>query len=169
MNKNIYLVGFMGAGKSAVGKELSARTNKNFIEMDEIIEQKEGMAISDIFAKKGENYFRLREKALLADIAKDENLIVSCGGGVVIDQDNIILLKKTGFMIWLEADIETLYRRTKSCVNRPLLDVANPEEKIRQLLKQRQAFYREAHFWLDTSHLSVDQVADEIARKLKDD
>lgn len=139
------------------------------MEMDEVIEEREEKKIVDIFADHGEGYFRQREKAVLQDIAKRSNLVVSCGGGVVIDEENIQILKKTGFMICLTASPEVIYERINLCTKRPLLQVTNPKEKIRELLSKRQAHYAQAHYCIDTSSLSVQEVAEKIVALLSND
>ncbi|MCM8756435.1 MAG: shikimate kinase, partial [Candidatus Omnitrophica bacterium] len=141
---NIYLVGFMGTGKTTVGKLLSQRLKKQFIEMDEFIEQREKMSIPEIFSQRGEGYFRKVEKDTLKDIANKKDCVVSCGGGVVIDNENMEILKRTGLVICLCADSKTIYERTAKDKNRPLLNVDNPQKRIEELLKIREPFYRKS-------------------------
>ena len=100
--KNIYLVGFMGTGKTIVGKILAKKLAKEFIEMDTVIEEKEGSEIVDIFAKQGQAYFRSLEKELLGELSKREDVVISCGGGLVCDQGNLKVLKETGGSICFE-------------------------------------------------------------------
>jgi shikimate kinase len=166
---HIYLVGFMGTGKTAVGRRLAQTLGREFVEMDQVIEEREGKKIVDIFSDHGEEYFRGREKAVLQDIAKASKLVVSCGGGIVIDNENIQVLKKTGVMVCLTASPEVIYERVHSCTQRPLLQVADPKEKIRELIKQRQTQYAQAHYCIDTSSLSVQGVAEKIVELLTND
>jgi len=160
--KNIYLIGFMATGKTAVGKFLARRLKKQFIDLDGRIEEKEGMRIVDIFAKKGEAYFRQAEKQAVKEIALLSDCIVACGGGVVIDPDNVVLLKKSGTLICLTADVATIIARSSGTKQRPLLNVGNPQEKILELLEKRKAFYKQADYEIDTSPCSVEDVAEKI-------
>ena len=149
--KNIYLIGFMGTGKTTVGRKLADMLGKKFVEMDDIIEEKEGLKVADIFETKGEPHFRHVEKEVLIDLCGGDNLVVSCGGGVAADLDNIAILKKTGVVFWLTADEDIIYERVKKYTTRPLLNVENPKEKIKELLQQRRSFYEQAHYQIDST------------------
>ncbi|OQB11027.1 MAG: Shikimate kinase [Candidatus Omnitrophica bacterium ADurb.Bin205] len=165
---NIYLVGFMGTGKSAVGRELAKKKKWRFVDLDELIELREGRCIADIFSKKGEPYFRRLEKKILAEVAGEDKFIVSCGGGVVTSEDNIKMMKKTGLIVCLKATPGVILRRTKQLAGcRPLLNVNNPKERIEFLLKLRAPYYAKAHKSINTSRLSVSQVAAGIIKLLK--
>ena len=165
---NIYLVGFMGSGKSTVGRILARRLGRDFVETDDEIEIRSGMKISELFSRHGEEYFRTKEKETLEAVSKIHNLVVSCGGGVVIDKENRKLLESTGVVICLEADVESIYERVKHSGQRPLLNVESPKEKIQELLIQRQRFYREARYCVNTVNLTPTQVAENILEILKD-
>ena len=121
LDYNIMLIGFMGAGKSAVSSYLGTQYKMNIVEMDQMIEKREGMSISDLFARYGEAYFRGRETALLEELGKRRNTVVSCGGGVVLREENIALMKKSGKVVLLTASPETIYERVKNNDQRPLL------------------------------------------------
>jgi len=166
MNKNIYIVGFMGTGKSTVGKILSSRLKMKFVETDDIIEKKENMKITDIFSKKGERYFRAVEKKVLKEISARDNLIVSCGGGIIIDEDNVSIMKNTGVIVCLEADDKTIYERVKKDKSRPLLNVSDPVRRIRELLEARAPFYERADIFIDTAGVSPGGVASRIIHGL---
>lgn len=168
MTSNIYLVGFMGTGKTAVGKLLAEKLQRKFIETDELIEKKTSMSIADIFSKQGEAYFRMLEKQVLQEVAFQKNLVVSCGGGIVIDQDNINLLKKTGILICLQADAETIYERTKKHSHRPLLNVSNPLQKIKGLLNKRKQFYAKARFSVNTVGFKPEEISTKILEIIRD-
>ena len=159
---NLYLVGFMGSGKTAVAKEVAETTNLKYIEMDEFIEKKENRSINNIFEDSGEDYFRKVEKEVLKEISLDDNQIVSCGGGVVIDEDNINLMKKTGILICLQAKPEVIYQRVKNQKHRPLLNVNDPQVKIMELLKARTPYYEKANYIIETDDLSIKQVAQKV-------
>ena len=164
---NIYLVGFMGTGKSAAGREVARLQKSRFIDLDELIEQKEKQAICEIFSQKGEPYFRQVEKSALAEIAHQNDLVVSCGGGIVLDQGNIDLMKQTGVMICLTAAPEVILARTRIFKHRPILNVKNPEEKIKALLGERAPYYAQAEKTIDTSKISVEQTGQMILEYLR--
>jgi shikimate kinase len=164
---NIYLVGFMGTGKSAVGQELARRSKRQFVDLDELIELREKKTIADIFAQQGEPYFRRLEKKTLKDVAKEKGFVVACGGGIVIDSDNIRIMKENGTVVCLQAACEVILARTMGQSHRPLLNVANPRERIELLLKMRAPYYAQADTAVDTSKLSVEQAAQSIEKALK--
>lgn len=157
---NIYLVGFMGTGKSAVGQELARRQKNRFVDLDELIEKREGRPIADIFAQKGEPYFRTLETRTLKEISGTRNTIVSCGGGIVLDEGNIAIMKESGLMVCLTASVDVILERTRAYAHRPLLNVADPKEKIESLLKTRAPFYARADITIDTSRKSVQEVVE---------
>lgn len=161
---NIYLVGFMGTGKTSVGRQLAKDKGWNFIDLDELIELKEQRRIVDIFAKEGEPYFRKIEKKFLKQVSTQKKFVVACGGGIVLDKDNIKLMKKTGILICLCANCEEILKRVSSSNHRPILNVAKPRERIELLLKMRAPYYMQADKTIDTSRLSVKQVAAKISK-----
>jgi shikimate kinase len=165
--KNIYLVGFMGTGKTTVGRELARKKKWRFVDLDELIELREGRSIADIFSKKGELYFRALEKKILKEISLEKGFVVSCGGGIVCDEDNIRVMKETGMVICLKAQPSVILKRTKRLNSRPLLNVNNPKEKINLLLKLRAPYYAKADKLIDTSKLSISKVAEEVLRLMK--
>ena len=161
---NIYLVGFMGTGKTSVGRALAKKKSWNFIDLDELIELKQQRRIVDIFAQDGEPYFRKIEKKFLKQVSTQKKFVVACGGGVVLDPDNIKLMKKTGILICLRATCEAILKRVSTNTLRPILNVAKPLERIELLLKMRAPYYMQAHKTIDTSELSVKQVVAKISR-----
>jgi len=160
--KNIYLVGFMGTGKSVVSRELAKRLKRDYFDLDDLIEKKEKRKIRGIFAQDGEAYFRKIEKEALREVSQSGNLIISCGGGIVLDDENIEIMKKSGIMICLSARPEIILKRTSTAGHRPLLNVENPKDKIVDLLKLRAPFYAKADYTIDCSDLVVAEVADTI-------
>ncbi len=164
IKRNIYLVGFMGTGKTAVGKELARRLKWYFADIDELIELKEKRAIRDIFAKEGEPYFRRIEKQSLAEISREKGFVVACGGGIVIDAGNINIMKESGLMVCLTATPDVILKRTQGYVHRPLLNVSNPKEQIELLLKLRAPYYAQADKTIDTSKISVKEAVSRIAK-----
>lgn len=165
--KNIVLVGFMGTGKSVVGKRVASQLNMKFINTDDIIEEKEKRPITEIFEKSGEPYFRKVEREAVREISEMDNVVIAAGGGVVLNEENIARLKKKGVLICLGAAAEVIYERTKKHKHRPLLNVKDPVSKIKELLDSRAPFYAKADYQVDTSDKSVDEVVEEIIKKIK--
>ncbi|MGB2705824.1 MAG: shikimate kinase [Candidatus Omnitrophota bacterium] len=165
--KNIALVGFMGTGKTKVAKILSARLNMKYVSTDDLIEEKEGISIQEIFSKKGESYFRKAEKDVIKDASLMENVVIDAGGGAVIDPENVKNLKQKGMIVCLWAEPRVILERTKKYNHRPLLRVADPIGKIKELLESRKPFYERAGCHINTSEVSAEEVADEIERMSK--
>ena len=155
-------MGFMGTGKSVVGKELANKNKRQFIDLDELIELKEKRRICDIFAKDGEPYFRRIEKKILKEVSREKKFIVACGGGIVIDKENIQLMKKTGLIICLTATPEVIFKRVSGYKHRPKLNVVQPKKQIEFLLKLRSSYYAQADKTINTSGISVKEVVDRI-------
>ena len=132
--KNIYLVGFMGTGKTVVGEILAKKLAKDFVEMDAFIEAKEGSEVVDIFAKKGEAYFRELEKELLKELSVKKDLVISCGGGLICDSENLNQLKETGVVFALQASVSTIYRRTKNILIVRFLMLTIPKRRLSNCL-----------------------------------
>jgi len=162
--KNIYLVGFMGTGKTSVGKEAARRLKRQFVDLDDLIELREKRLIRDIFAKNGEPYFRKIEKKVLREVSAEKGFIVACGGGIVTEKENIKVMKNTGTIICLSASPAVILKRTSGYAHRPLLNVSEPKKQIEVLLKLRAPYYAQADKSIDTSELSIKQVADKIVK-----
>ena len=161
--KNIFLIGFMGAGKSTVARHLQKRLKMNLAEMDERIEKEQGMTIPEIFEKYGESRFRDIESELILTIGKEGNTIVSCGGGVVVRPENIEYMKKNGRVFYLKTSPETVYNRVKDSTNRPILNGNMNVEYIAGLMEKRRALYEgAADITITTDGKSVDEITDEI-------
>lgn len=148
--KNIILCGFMGCGKSTVGKELAKLIGFSFIDMDEYIEKKANMTVKEIFAKFGEAGFRDMEHNACVELSKEKSRVIAAGGGTLTFQRNVNALKENGVVILIDASYETLCERLKEDTQRPLLQCANRNEKIKELLEKRLPLYKEA------SDVSVD-------------
>ena len=152
---NLILVGPMGAGKSSIGKRLAERFGLDFIDVDQIIVERTGATIPVLFEHVGEAGFRERERETLAQILEGEGLLVSTGGGAVIDPDNRRLMRERGFVVWLRAGVESQLKRVGRDRNRPLLQTADREKTLRELSAVREPLYREvADLALDTDGLS---------------
>lgn len=160
--KNIVLIGFMGSGKTEVGKRLADRLGYTFVDTDGIIEKKTGKSIADIFSEYGEDYFRKLESGVAGELSSTRGHVISTGGGIVINRENILNLKKGGLIVWLKASPETIYKRVKSESHRPLLDVEDPLDEIKRLLGLRESLYAEADISVDTDGLDAGKIVDII-------
>lgn len=158
----VILIGFMGTGKSAVGKRLAKKTGFAFVDLDKLIEKEAGIKISAIFERYGEAYFRNLEKKAILSLKTMRKAVVSTGGGAVLDPQNMAAMKEAGLVIALDADIETLWRRLKSSQNRPLLKASDPKNRMEELYNARRPFYSQAHHAVDTTGKTIKDVAKEI-------
>jgi shikimate kinase len=165
--RNIILTGFMGTGKTEVGRELAQLKGLKLIDVDAEIEKSEKMTINQFFKRFGEQKFRERETEMIEKISREQNVIISTGGGAVLEQRNIDALKKTGIVICLMATPETILKRTGDSDDRPLLQVENPLEKITELLSRRKPFYEKADIMIDTEDKTPLQIAEEIIEKIR--
>jgi shikimate kinase len=148
--RNIVLVGFMGTGKTTVGRLISEQTGMPLIDMDALIEERAGKSITDIFAQDGEPHFRTLERKMVQDLALKEGQIISTGGGIVLNPDNITDFEKTGLVVCLLASAETVLDRVRHDDTRPLL-AGDKETKIIQLLETRKPLYEALVHKIDTS------------------
>lgn len=164
MSQSLILVGPMGAGKSTIGKLLASILNLPFSDSDRVIEEKTGADIPWIFDMEGEEGFRLRETAVLSELLIAEPMVIATGGGIVMRDENRALLKGDGVVVYLTASIAQLVERTYKDKKRPLLQVDDPEAKIRELIAQRDPLYTEvADLVVQTDRRSPKAVAQEIA------
>lgn len=138
-----FLVGMMGAGKTTVGKKLARRLNCEFIDLDQAIEARTGVSIPTIFEFEGETGFRERESRVLAELVCNPNRVIATGGGVVLDPRNRAILQGVGLVVYLHAPAELLFSRTRHDKSRPLLQVADPLQRISELVLRRDPLYRE--------------------------
>jgi shikimate kinase len=161
--RSIILIGFMGAGKSSVGRCLQRRVGLARIDTDELLAAKFGMKISAIFATHGESRFREAETEVLRELALDRPAIIVTGGGIVLKQQNVDLLKRLGTIVWLDGDEEILFERASRKNDRPLLQTENPRASFSALFATRRPIYsKAADIRIDTANLSHDEVADII-------
>jgi shikimate kinase len=165
---NIILIGFMGAGKSAVGHKLANELKMDYLDCDELIEKTEKTSINEIFEKKGEKYFRDLETEVIKTLADFDNFVIATGGGMVLREENVKLLKQIGPLILLWADSGVVYQRIKEQTHRPLLKVADPRAEIKKILDYRAPIYNKvADLKVDTSKLNVEESVREIMEWLK--
>lgn len=141
---NIFLIGFMGVGKSTIAKLLAKELEAELIEMDETIEAEAGMSINEIFERFGEPHFRDLETQLVERVAKTGGAVVSCGGGAVLRPENVDMMKRSGKIVFLSATPETIYERVKNSTNRPLLNGNMNVEYITSLMERRRVVYEDA-------------------------
>ena len=162
-NKNIFLIGFMGCGKSTMARFLSRDLDVELVEMDETIEAEAGMTINEIFEKYGEKHFRDLESQLILRIAEKGGAVVSCGGGAILRQENVENMKKNGQIIYLSATPETIFTRVRHSTNRPLLNGNMNVEFISELMAKRDSRYHEvADIIIATDDKSPDEICSEI-------
>jgi len=171
MKTNIALIGFMGTGKTVVGQVLAKKLDRQFIELDSLIEQRAGKSIPEIFQKDGEIAFREFEIKATREVSKGRDSVIACGGGIVLNKINIDRLSESSRIVYLTASPITILKRTSTDKNeRPLLNVPDAALRIKELLKFRQPFYeRAADITINTSKLDVESVAEKIIARLKAD
>lgn len=164
--KNIALTGFMAVGKSVVGQRLAERLRRRFVDLDKAIEEAEGMRVEEIFGRKGESYFRALEKRKLKEVLGQEGQVIATGGGAVVDEENLRLLKEKSFLICLTAAPAMLLQRSGGAKGRPLLSGEDKERRIAELLRQREKCYAQADAHIDTTRLTVEEVVDKILKAI---
>lgn len=166
---NIYLIGFMGSGKSEVGRALKAKYGRNLVEMDQAIETREKKTIADIFRDQGEEVFREMETALLKELGPEEELVVSCGGGVPMRECNVREMKERGKIVLLCATPETIYGRVHTSHARPLLEDHMNVGYIRELMEARRSRYEAAaDLRVQTDGKTPEAIAREIMERVQE-
>ncbi|PYJ07833.1 MAG: shikimate kinase [Verrucomicrobia bacterium] len=159
----IVLIGFMGTGKSSVGKALARQTGLPCLDTDEMVSTRFGLSVTEIFTRLGEEEFRNAETEAVRQLAGTGSAIIVTGGGIVLRPDNVRMLRSLGRLVSLEADVETLFSRIFRRATRPLLRTANPHATVVELLRLRDPLYRAAaDLRVDTSTLTHDEVANAI-------
>ncbi len=161
---NLYLVGFMGTGKTTVGRAVGQKLGFQVVDSDHEIERLQGQSIPEIFAQDGEPAFRALEKAFVASGHPAERTLVACGGGLVVQPGMLAELKARGVVVCLHASLETILARTARHRNRPLLDVENPEERIRTLYAAREAIYRQSGTLILTDSRPLSDIVAHVVR-----
>lgn len=177
MKNSLILIGYMGCGKSTIGRKLAEISGRSFLDTDMWIEEKEGMTISKIFELKSEAYFRDLETVCLKELIEERDvktssqktgMVISVGGGLPVREENQVLLKELGKVIYLKAEPETIYERVKTDTTRPLLQTENPLQKIKDMLGDREEKYQAAaHEVICVDGKSVTRIVEEIIRNEK--
>ena len=162
MGKNLTLTGMMGVGKSTLGKKIAKKLKYNFIDVDKIIEIKEGMSINLIFKNKGENYFRKMEREITLLELKKNNNVVSLGGGAFLDNRIRRNVKKLTVSFWLDVSINKLMKRLKKNKQRPLLYGKNVNEEVKKIYYERKKIYNEADYRIKCNSLKLEQIVNKI-------
>ncbi len=168
ISRNIFLIGPMGAGKSTVGRHLAQLLDKEFHDSDREIEKRTGASVALIFDIEGEQGFRKRETAILDELTRGDNMVLATGGGVVLSEENRHLLRSRGTVVYLDADLDTLMRRTHRDRKRPLLETGDRRQKLADIMKERESLYRsEADVVVTTDRRSPAAVARKVATTLQ--
>ena len=164
--KNIILTGFMASGKTVVSNRLGELLGREVLSTDAIIEKREGKEIPDIFRETGETHFRNVEKEIIREISQKEGIVVDCGGGVVLDKENVDHLSRNGIIFFLSAPPDLIHARVKGKKNRPLLNVEDPLDAIKKLMAIRQPLYACANYVIKVDGKTIDEGCEEIITKL---
>ena len=168
MRNNVILTGFMGTGKTSLGKMLATKLGRPFVDIDKKIEDEAHLSIPKIFERFGEEHFRELERAAVRELSERRGLVISTGGGTIKDEENLRLLKNSGVLICLTTEPEEIFARTARRGERPVLDGGGDERlaTIKRLLAERKKFYDRADYQVDTTEWSPIQIVDDICRYL---
>ena len=165
--QNLILIGPMGSGKTTVGKQLAKKTRMDFVDSDHMIEERCGVSISTIFDIEGEDGFRKRETKMLNELCQQSGIVLATGGGAIASEENRILLRKSGFVVYLKTSIETQLSRTQKARNRPLLENVDIQTKLTELMEERGTLYeQEADLIVKSGDRVVSKVVEEIFEKI---
>lgn len=167
-DRNIVLTGFMGAGKSEVGRLLADQLCRELVDTDQLIEEETGLTISAIFRGYGERHFRRLERHQVMMLTGKRNLVVAAGGGMLVDPANLTDLQADGVIFYLKADFATLMQRVGRGGSRPLITGAESQQVLLRLLEERERIYHQADFVVDTSGLCPAEVGEKIIKLFSD-
>lgn len=167
MAGNFIFIGLMGAGKTTLGRQLAEHYQRPFYDSDQVLCERTGVSIPTIFEMEGEKGFRNRESSIIQELCDLKNIVLATGGGIVLREQNRACLQKNGLVIYLHAQPETLFERTKNDKNRPLLQVKDPLERFKQLYAARDSLYRQtAHIIFEAEHNSTQQSLEKLLNQL---
>jgi len=164
---NLALIGFMGTGKSSVGRIVAAALHYELVDTDQIIEQRAGKSIAEIFAQQGEGAFRELERQLVVEMVSWRKKVIATGGGLAANTENLASLKQHALVVCLWSSPEGIWQRVKHQSHRPLLQAPDPQAKIRELLAQRAPFYKQADVLVNTDLRGLREVADHVLHQFK--
>lgn len=168
--RNIVLTGFMGTGKTAIGRIVARLLKYEFVDTDQLVEEVTGLTINQIFQKYGEVRFRSEEALVVKKLANKKRLVIATGGGVVLDEENVKILKKNGTFVLLTTDPNVILERVSRRNTRPLLAKGKTMDNILNLLKEREPYYKKcADLIVDTSSTSLDDTAEQVIKKIKEE
>lgn len=163
--RNLALIGFMGTGKSSVGRLVASMLHFQFVDTDELIEQRAGKSISEMFAEAGEPAFREVERQVVSTLGQHQRTVIATGGGLAANAANLANLKQHALVVCLWASPETIWGRVRTQTHRPLLQNADPLGKVRQLLAEREAFYKQADVLVSSEMRAVKEVAQQVVHQ----
>jgi len=167
-HSNIFLVGMMGAGKTTVGRALATRMKREFVDTDRLLVDRTGVAVAIVFEIEGEEGFRRRESAILREVCEQDERVVATGGGIVLAEENLQVMRESGTVVYLRARLESLWERTRHDSSRPLLATPNPRERLSELLTQREPLYRAAaHIVVDSGPQSAATLVNRVLAALR--
>lgn len=162
-HKHLVLIGMMGSGKSSIGRILNEQHKLPYVDIDYEIQKRMGLSIKELFATKGEAYFRQLEQEMIKEtVEKELSSVISTGGGAVVTEESRLILWQNSFVVYLKADVTTLLERLSHDTQRPLLQAGNAEEVLQNLLKNRSEFYEQAHLTLQVDHMNPRLVASRV-------
>jgi shikimate kinase len=165
---NLFLVGMMGSGKTTLGRTLAQRLQREFADTDRVLVERTGVPVATIFEVEGEEGFRRRESAVLAELAARPGLVIATGGGAILSEANRTLMREQGTVIYLRARLESLWERTRHDSSRPLLHTPNPRARLAEILAEREPLYREAaHITVDTGSQSASTLTNRVIAALR--
>jgi shikimate kinase len=164
---NLALIGFMGTGKTSVGRLAAELLGFDYLDTDELIQTCTGRTIAEIFKTDGETVFRALEKKIVAELSKRHRLVISTGGGLPADSENLASLKTHALVVCLWASPEKIWERVRSQSHRPLLHDPDPQKKIRELLAAREPFYKQADVLMNTEIRTVREMAQQVAHQFR--
>jgi shikimate kinase len=164
---NLALIGFMGTGKTSVGRHVAEYLGFDFLDTDELIQSRTGRTITDIFAKDGEPAFRELERQIVQELSAREKTVIATGGGLPTNAENLSALKSFALVVCLWASPEKIWERVKNQSHRPLLHDPDPQKKIRELLAAREPFYKQADVLLNTELRSLREVAQQVIHQFR--
>ena len=165
--QNLALIGFMGTGKTSVGRLVAEQLHFDYLDTDDLIEAGSGRTISDIFAREGEAAFRKMERLLVIELSERTKTVIATGGGLPVDPANLASLKQHALVVCLWASPEKIFERVGSQTHRPLLNEPDPMAKIRALLAAREPFYRQADVLINTEMRSIKEVAQQVVYQFR--